>query len=164
MAVAGGIRTDGWAFAFILGISPCLEWVVWAQCTRLRAGIPAPGRALPRPVAGPVFVGISPAGARPVQAALPGRSTPPALSRRKSLVDRQASFATDPAKSVPPVLIAGPGLSAIWVLHPAPAQSARTPVSACGSGWPESRSGASGCRGVSRVTGHCFRRSAGPSA
>ncbi|MCA1778007.1 MAG: hypothetical protein LC637_01100, partial [Xanthomonadaceae bacterium] len=26
MAIAGEIWADGWAFAFILGISPCLEW------------------------------------------------------------------------------------------------------------------------------------------
>ena len=92
---------------------------------------------------------------------LPGRSTPPGPDRRELLVDRQASFARGPAESVPPVLIAGPGLSAIWVLHPAPAQPARKPVSACGSGWPENRRGASGCHGVTKVTGPCFMRSAG---
>ena len=68
MAVAGEIRTDGWAFAFISGIYPCLEGVASTQCTRFWPAIPAPGRALPQPVAAPVFVGISPAGVRLVLA------------------------------------------------------------------------------------------------
>jgi len=163
MAVAGEIRADGWAFAFILGISPCLEWLAWAQCTRFRAGIPAPGRARARPVAGPVFVGISPAGVRPVQATTLAvystRAGSPEVACRPSGV-----LCHRPGRSVPPVLIAGPGLSAIWVLHPAPARPTRKPVSAFGSGWPESRSGASGCHGVTRVTGSCFMLSPGPGA
>ena len=163
MAVAGEIRTDGWAFAFILGISPCLEWLAWAQCTRFRGGIPAPGRARPRPVPGPIFVDSFQAGVRPVQsttlAVYPARAGSPEVACRPSGALRHR-----PGKSVPPVLIAGPGLSTIWVLHPALTQPARKAVCACGSGWPESRSGASGYHGIRRVTGPCFMRSAGPSA
>ena len=99
IAVAGEIPTDGWAFAFILGISPCLEWLASAQCTRFRGGIPAPGRARPRPVAGPVFVEILPAGSRPIQAttravARQSRVAGSCLStvRRPLPQTRQASF------------------------------------------------------------------------
>ena len=63
-----------------------------------------------------------------------------------------------PGRSVPPVLMVGWGLSAIWVLHPTPAQPARKPVSACSSGWPESRSGGSGCHESHRALFHALGR------
>ena len=161
MAVAGEIPTDGWASAFILGISPvprmaCLGSMYPIQ-SRDSSTRPSESAARCRARLRWHFSGRRSAG--------PG-NYPGGLPRQGQIAGSCLStvrrpFATDPAKSVPPVLIAGPGLSAIWVLHPAPAQPARKAVSARGCGWPESRSNASGCHGVTRVTGPCFMRSAG---
>ena len=114
MAVAGGIRTDGWAFAFISDISrasngfsrlnvPDSEPAFQHQAERGRGPLPGLFPA--------AF--LWPALGRSGQ--LPGRSTPPGPNRRKLLVVRQASFATDPATQFP--LSAAVGQRAV-VTHP----------------------------------------------
>ena len=99
MAVAGEIRTDGWAFAFISGISsasnglpglnvPDSEPVFQHQAERERGPLPGPSS----------LAFLRPAPGRSRQ--LPRRSSPPGQDRRKLLFDRQAPFAKDPASQL----------------------------------------------------------------